>query len=38
MSNKCENCEYSVGDGWCKYPICLKDSDDEKQNEDETDK
>lgn len=36
-NNKCEGCDYCLENGWCKFPICLKDPNDEKQYKDEAD-
>ena len=33
-NDKCKNCEHHLGNGWCKYPICLKEPMDEKEEED----
>lgn len=34
-NNKCEGCNYRLENGWCKFPICVKDPNDEKQHKDE---
>jgi len=32
--NMCGNCEYCLGDGLCKYPICLKEPMSEQEEGD----